>query len=433
MKKKEPSQESISEIEEFFKTLLRKIKIKELDPQKVIGRPRMVSAMLFWSSVYISIIHGMNWMRSVWQYVTVGGIWKRNKVDVQDEAIYKRMKGNAWQVAKELFYKISDLIGELKDIKQKELAPFASNIYAIDDTVLDKLAKKSEWLRVKKVDVLGGRISTLFDVRTGKFKEVDITPDEHRNEKIGAWRLLDSIEPGSLLIFDLGYFGFRWFDELTDRHIYYVSRLRNKTSFKELHVFFNSPHLRDKIIWLGKYRSDKAKYAVRLIEVYYKNSWRRYITNIMDPKQLSPKNIVQLYARRWDIELAFKLVKRVLNLSIIWSSNFNAIRLQIYATLTVAQVVRGLRYELASRAKVSVDDVSESLLIQWIPLLYEQGHKDPLDSILKARDHGGIIRPSRRKKYEAPEEPLSEIRKLPKSLILERKPRYAERKRCVHR
>jgi hypothetical protein len=36
---------------------------------------------------------------------------------------------------------------------------------------------------------------------------------------------------GSLLCFDLGYFAFTLFDELTERECYYVTRLRHKTRY----------------------------------------------------------------------------------------------------------------------------------------------------------------------------------------------------------
>ena len=36
----------------------------------------------------------------------------------------------------------------------------------------------------------------------------------------------------------------------------------------------------------------------------------RYVTNVLDPRQLSLRQLAELYARCWDIELGFRLVKR---------------------------------------------------------------------------------------------------------------------------
>lgn len=38
---------------------------------------------------------------------------------------------------------------------------------------------------------------------------------------------------------------------------------------------------------------------------------RVYLTNVCDPQMLALGEIAQLYARRWDIEMAFRLRKRV--------------------------------------------------------------------------------------------------------------------------
>ncbi len=64
------------------------------------------------------------------------------------------------------------------------------------------------------------------------------------------------------------------------------------------------------LIFLGAYRSDQAAYLVRLIRFRYRGQWYSYITNVLDPNKLSGAEVVRLYARRWDIELAFRLRNR---------------------------------------------------------------------------------------------------------------------------
>jgi IS4 transposase len=45
-----------------------------------------------------------------------------------------------------------------------------------------------------------------------------------------------------------------------------------------------------------------------------------YLTNVFDPPQLSLADIARLYARSFDIELAFLTLKRELDLHSWWSS-----------------------------------------------------------------------------------------------------------------
>ena len=42
-------------------------------------------------------------------------------------------------------------------------------------------------------------------------------PDPHQNEKVLARELVEELPAGTLVVADLGYFGFAWFDWLTDR------------------------------------------------------------------------------------------------------------------------------------------------------------------------------------------------------------------------
>ncbi|MBA3414464.1 MAG: hypothetical protein H0U10_04465, partial [Chloroflexia bacterium] len=65
-----------------------------------------------------------------------------------------------------------------------------------------------------------------------------------------------------------------------------------------------------------------------------------------------------LYARHWDIDLAFTLVKRHLGLHLRWSAMPGVVPQQVWAVLTVAQVVQGLRLEIAAAAGVDPFEVS---------------------------------------------------------------------------
>jgi hypothetical protein len=111
----------------------------------------------------------------------------------------------------------------------------------------------------------------------------------------------------SLILADLGYFGFAWFDWLTEQGYYWISRLRAKTSYKVLHIFYQCADVFDGVVFLGAYRADKAACAVRLIRFTVGNKRYDYITNVLDPTLLPIEQVARLYARRWDIELAIKL------------------------------------------------------------------------------------------------------------------------------
>src|SRR5260370_41007980 len=74
------------------------------------------------------------------------------------------------------------------------------------------------------------------------------------------------------------------------------------------------------------------KYVVREVQLRQGGELRQYFTNVCDPTVLPLSEIARLYARRWDIELAFLTLKRELGLHLIWSSK-SAVVLGVHFTV----------------------------------------------------------------------------------------------------
>src|SRR5207244_715841 len=145
------------------------------------------------------------------------------------------------------------------------------------------------------------RLATLFDLRRQLYWHVELEKDAHRNVRFQVDRLLALVPAGTLLLADLGYFGFRWFDQLTQQQLFFVSRLREKTSWVIYHVLYqggsNQAFLRESLVYLGAHRADRAGQPVRLIEVTWPGRPWRYITNVLDPALLPASHVVHLYVR----------------------------------------------------------------------------------------------------------------------------------------
>ena len=86
-----------------------------------------------------------------------------------------------------------------------------------------------------------------------------------------------------LLVFDMGFFKFPWFDEFTDSQKYFLTRIREKTSYKVVKKLSVGLYFRDQIIDMGKYRSNPCKHEVRMVSVQWGKTWYHYITNVLDP------------------------------------------------------------------------------------------------------------------------------------------------------
>jgi hypothetical protein len=239
--------------------------------------------------------------------------------------------------------------------------------------------------------------------------------------------MLASVKAGTTLVLaDLGYFSFRWFDELTELGYSWISRVKEHTSVVVLHTYYQAGDTFDRLVWLGAWNI-KGKYVVRQVQFRQGGELRQYFTNVCNPTVLPLSEIARLYARRWDIELAFLTLKRELGLHLIWSSKSVVVLAQVWACLIIAQVMQALRMEVALRAEVDPFDVSLPLLFEALPQFSSAGHDGIVECVRQGR-RLGIIRPSTRLRIQAPEIPPEQFIPLPQGTVLCRQPCYRQEK-----
>ena len=153
----------------------------------------------------------------------------------------------------------------------------------------------------------------------------------------------------------------------------------------------------------------------------------RYLTNQTEPRLFPLHELARVYQRRWDIELAFKLIKRYLHLHLLWSSKTPLVLAQVWGVLLISQVLQALRLQLAAEAQVDVFAVSLALLVTYVPLYLAEG-TDPVTAFVQDGRRLGFIRPASRTANQAPRLLPSALTLPPPDLIRTRDPRYAERK-----
>ena len=419
---------SLAEIEAVLREMIG-VNALTLDPPAVRGRPRILPAYVLWCGLLVCVLRGYRSQLELWRLLREGGFWEYPGTPIDDQTLYKRLAHGGTHVLETLFAQISQVLAErLAPWTDHTLAPFARQVVVLDEMTLDPVARTLPVLRgVPTEATIPGKLAGVFDVRSQQWQTIQFQPDFRQNEKVLARDLIASLPTDSLVLFDLGYFGFEWFDDLTTAGHWWLSRLREKTSYILEHTYYQDGQVLDALVWLGAYRADKARYLVRLVQFPHGQQVHRYITNVTDPRQLSIAEIARLYARRWDIEMAVQLVKVHLGLGLLWSAKPVVIQQQIWAVLTIAQIVQALRLEAAARAGVELFDVSLPLLVRYLPRYAATG-RDPLRAFLAHGIALKFIRPSRRVTISAPLPALSAYQWPPPDLVRERTPRYARRK-----
>ena len=233
------------------------------------------------------------------------------------------------------------------------------------------------------------KIHMMLDLETGpcavKITDANNCDGQHTDF---IW---EHVRRNRLLVFDLGYWNFDFLDEFERRGAYFVTRVAPKNTPVVLKLLAETPECRDYVAKLDRYPAHPKEYTVRVVEQRQPDgTWWRWCTNAMDASACSASEVVELYRLRWQIEVFFRQLKRVLGLKRVHSTNVNAVLVELFAALIAFLVIHwlirevGAEYPLPSnrlyclcRAARLVGVLSEqqdvplSKLSRWMDLIAE--------------------------------------------------------------
>lgn len=274
-------------------------------------------------------------------------------------------------------------------------------LWVVDGSTLETLFRKLESLQHQPAQ-LAGKLYAVVDLITHLPVTVWLEKNPYLNDTVVWTQLLQMTPARTLLIFERGFYDFGQFAALVEQEAAWLTRLKHNASYRLSETLTSSHSLKDQIICLGHGRRKTPTYTVRLVEVRHGQTWYRYITSVLSPQVLPPYVIADLYTRRWHIETAFCLVKRLLGLSYLWTGSFNGIKLQIWATWLCYAVLLDLADAVAVELLLPTERISVEMLF---PGLYHFNH---------AANQGKATHPVRY--FAAPEnKDLAIVKALPKA------------------
>jgi hypothetical protein len=214
----------------------------------------------------------------------------------------------------------------------------------IDSTSLHLAGIGTEWARFS-ADVCGAKVHVIYDPDLAR-------PVYHA---ISAAKVNDitaakemPITPGATYAFDLGYYDYAWWAKLDAAGCTIVTRFKSNTPLHEARdrpLPAGSGVLSDRIGFLparqASSRCNPMQQAVREVVVMTETGERlRILSNDLDAPA---KQIANLYKRRWQIELFFRLMKQTLKITHLIGRSENAVRIQIAAALIAFLLLHLLR------------------------------------------------------------------------------------------
>lgn len=310
-------------------------------------------------------------LREILKELELKGLWWIEPTKVSVSALSKRLR----TIPAQLFVEVWSLVRERltsQEVKVTvELSPESqklpttfSAIWLADGSTLEELRRR---LKIRCVEVeskLAGKLMMVVELNTLQPVQMQYSLNPRSNDKVYSDWLLSELPPRGLMVFDLGFFKFAWFDAFTDSGRFFVTRLREKTAYETLKVLSQGERYRDEIISLGQYRSNPCQHPLRLVSVLWNQTWYRYLTNVLDPQELSAPQVCELYRRRWRIEDAFSLTKRLLGLSYLWVEDSNGVEIQIVATWIFYAVLNDLCSQLAVALRQPLERISFEMVFR---------------------------------------------------------------------
>jgi hypothetical protein len=427
----EPSAAAGAPLTETLEHLLVSLPVEAAPCSRSRGRPVSLSAWHLSLAVLLCLLRGLQSQLEVWRLIAFYGVGCLPALPLSDQAVYDRLEQDGVSAFHSVFAQLSQWLAQrLAPDENRRLAPFATAVLALDESVLDRVKRWVSWLREVpngESRLLPGRLVGLFDVRLQQWRRLDVLLDANADCKVHARAMLSGLLKGTLLLFDLGYFSFPWLDELTQLGYWYLTRQRAKTRYQVVHILYQADGVFDALVYLGVHSSDRAGQLVRLVSFRLGSQQYCYLTNVLDPAALAIVDIARLYARRWDIELAFRELKEHLGLRLLWSAKLGVIYQQIWASLILAQLLHAYQVELAAQAQVEPCDVSLELLSRHLPRLLLHT-ADPMGFLVQHGRAMGLIRPSSHRVIQAPVVPLQEVSYPPPELLQPRQAHSAHRK-----
>ena len=234
----------------------------------------------------------------------------------------------------------------------------------VDGSTLEALRQKAQSLRQREGLVLAGKMMVMVEAFSHRPLWQLYTEDAQANDQRVAAASLAVLPVGGLVVCDLGFFSFPWFDDLTDQDKYFVTRMREKTAYRTVQVLSQELSYRDEIIQVGQYRSNPCVHPLRMVSVLGQGVWYRYLTNVLNPQVLSARQVCELDRRRWRIEDAVALTKRLLDLAYIGTGSTNAVQLQSYATLLFYAVLVTICQQVAQALGEPLERISVEMVFR---------------------------------------------------------------------
>ena len=284
-----------------------------------------------------------------------------------------------WQIYRTVFEDLVQVChGEAR--AQHRKFRFQHPLLSLDSTVIPVCLKMFEWAKYTKTKG-AVKVHTVLDNRSIMPLYAVVTDGKTADVRVAHGL---KFEPGTILVMDRGYEDHIWWRKLTADGVYFVTRLKDSTSYaivEERPKSADPVIVRDEVILLGSEKDSDEPMRLRRIEVWLEDK-RETMVFVTNQHKLAASTIAGIYKDRWQIELFFKTIKQSLRIRSFIGTSENAVQIQIWIALIAIVMLRYL--QLRSTWKWSLSNLAA--LVRYQLFVYRdlwswinQPFRPPLD------------------------------------------------------
>ena len=240
------------------------------------------------------------------------------------------------------------LFGKLLQRSQR-LAPghnfrFNNPLYSLDATVIDLCLSIFPWANFRTTK---GAIKLHVGLNHAGYLPEFVTVTEGSTHEVNIGKLMN-FPKGSIVVIDRGYNDYSWYKELTDKGIFFVTRLKKNAGYRVLKrekVNKQQGLTCDQTIeFTGPLTAKKC--PIRLRRVGYRDpETGKYYVFLTNNFKLSASTIADLYKSRWQVELFFKWIKQNLKIKSFIGTSKNAVLTQVWIALCVYLILAFIKFQ----------------------------------------------------------------------------------------
>jgi len=231
---------------------------------------------------------------------------------------------------------------------------FKNKLYSLDASTIDLCLSVFPWADFRSTK---GAIKLHVGLNHSGYLPEFAVITEGKTSDIEVGRML-AFPAGSIVAMDRGYMDYEWFNQLTSKSVYFVTRLKSNACYKvtEHHpIQKNKGLISDQTITLtGNNALKKCPIPLRRIVYRDQETGKQYIF-LTNHFKLAARTIADVYKARWQVELFFKWIKQNLKIKSFVGTSKNAVMTQIWIALCVYLLIAFIKFQ--SEIQISMQQI----------------------------------------------------------------------------